>query len=114
MGTIILLFIATVGVFLVLSVILIEYLNKNDCWTGIVEDKKIIYYKYRDREKTHYLLVFRNNLGKRIKCTVNQYQYNSFNIGDEVKKVKESYLPFLICDNYEDESNANPDGNATP
>lgn len=99
MGTLVLLFIASLGVLLVLTIILIESHNKKDYWTGILEDKQAIFYQYKNNRKAHYSLVFLKDSGKRIKYSVNSYQYHRFNVGDRVIKIRTKYLPSIFDKN---------------
>lgn len=96
METIILLFIASLGVLLVITLILFESLNKKDYWTGILEDKQATFYQYKNYRRAHYSLIFLKDSGKRIKYSVNKYQYHHFNVGDKVVKLKTKYLPSIM------------------
>jgi len=96
METMVLLFIATLGIFLVITIILIESHNKKDYWTGILEDKQVTFYQYKNNKKTHYSLIFLKDSGKRIKYSVNMHQYNRFNVGVRVIKVQTKYLPSIM------------------
>lgn len=99
MEAIILLFIASIGILLVIAIILIEARNKKDYWTGVLVDKQITFYQYKNNKKTHYSLVFFKDSGKRIKYSVNKYQYNHYNVGDRVIKVQTKSLPSIIDEN---------------
>lgn len=99
MENLFLLFIASLGVLLVIIIIMIESHNKNDYWTGIVEDKQVTFYHYKNNKKAHYSLVFLKDSGKRIRYSVNSYQYHHFNVGDKVIKVRAKYLPSIMDNN---------------
>lgn len=92
---IILLAIATVGVSSVATLFFVDYREKKDSWTGILEDKKTITYHYKKNTRYHYILIFRKDNGKKVKYFVDKTIYKSFKIGNRVKK-EESKFPVLI------------------
>lgn len=102
MGNLVLLFLASIGVLLVITIILIESYNKKNHWTGILEDKQVTFYQYKNNSKARYSLIFLTDSGKRIKYSVDKYQYYHFNVGNRVIKVRTKYLPSIMENNVDD------------
>lgn len=88
-----LLFIVILILCFVLIPIFVNKHKKNDSWTGILEDKKVIKYRHRGRYIIDNLLYFRKDTGETVKYNVHEEIFNSFEKGDKVTKIKDENYP---------------------
>lgn len=79
-----------VGVFLLIATIFITLFirQRNDAWTGVVENKSISISRNQDdyASEHHYLHIKLDDTGKITQKHVSKKAYDAFNIGDHLIK----------------------------